>query len=423
MLRNLVLVGLGDLAEKTIPAIFELVSEYPSLKITLIDTSRKGDLEKINQLIHSCKIDEKRFDDSFLLDDNNKNKEEFLNKLKERLKGASKTAFYLAISPTAYLAAIRQYGQYSDVFFIEKPWSSTPAAFQELVKATNKPILGVDHYSWRPEVREFLQEILPAEKKKILDTSDNIDIVYCSPNLDRIQDDYYQKTGEVTDMIPHVLPLVHNIFGEFEITEIQVACYICNDHHSIKELVDSAKDVQETYGEIMMKIKVKPEEEQDKLAPLTKNMHVILARGIGKRPVSVCKETIHAEKFLYAAQGRVFLDLTKGQERIVIDCSDKKYLKSDENKAYYNLFKSIIKGEYTKFLDIKTVERFVSMQKNISLQIDYWIRTNVDPSYTEEIPRAKSLLQNKQYWYKRNVMPIINFPHRDCVLIDSQIRP
>jgi hypothetical protein len=48
------------------------------------------------------------------------------------------------------------------------------------------------------------QRIIPRDpasrKKNIQDTSDNIDIVYYDPDIDGIQGDYYQKTGEVTDI-------------------------------------------------------------------------------------------------------------------------------------------------------------------------------------------------------------------------------
>ena len=121
--------------------------------------------------------------------------------------------FYLSLPPEIFESTIKKYSGYADIFIIEKPWALDQERLRKIVESSRSiKILGIDHYLWKPKVRQFLKDMQLEYNLKLLLESHSLDFVLCESDLDSRDRTYFWKTGVAIGTIPHVMPLLDRLF-------------------------------------------------------------------------------------------------------------------------------------------------------------------------------------------------------------------
>jgi glucose-6-phosphate 1-dehydrogenase len=207
---NLIIVGIGNLTTKIIPAVKKLEERKQVKNVIFVDTKP---VEKI--LEEALKIPNDLYEwfkmqKSHIILQDNGNNSTLINKIKDYVvKDEVRTAVYMATPPSAYHSCVIKYNEIAQVFFLEKPWADDPSKLEQTLKsAGNKRVLGIDHYLWKEYVRRFLKDDNNITKLE----SGNFDFVI-SEDLPPKDRKYYWEYGEVAYMMPHVLPLLDKLFN------------------------------------------------------------------------------------------------------------------------------------------------------------------------------------------------------------------
>ncbi len=418
---HLVLVGFGQNRIHLIPAVMAICNDLPELKVTIID---KKSFESI--------IGESR-----LLTEEQTNwcKERFVQEnggsevvtdnllLREILRTGYEKGFqrifYLSLPPEIFESTIKKYSGYADIFIIEKPWALDQERLRKIVESSRSiKILGIDHYLWKPKVRQFLKDMQLEYNLKLLLESHSLDFVLCESDLDSRDRTYFWKTGVAIGMIPHVMPLLDRLFDN-RIRKVSVRKAIpgiCDDI-IVSDVLNKSNnvsvtgpsstaaikfDVKETFAEIIMILYL--ESGQSKL------VHVVLGKGITVPSILVCDERSQFQKFLYCSFGNIFLDLSN--YNIVLKC-DKKVSNEIESPWYY-MFRSLIRKEYNCFLDIEFIQKYVSLYGSILSRLNDSVLEVTGKEFTSGY--ARLLLNYDEFRYVKGEEFHLKLIHPGCLL-------
>lgn len=329
---NLIVVGIGDLANKIIPAVKKLEDMKLAKNLIFVD------IKPVKEILNSITIDDEWFkrqlNHTIIHDDGNKNA--LLDKIRALFGNDDvKTVIYLATPPSAYRDCIVKYYKIASVFVLEKPWAKDLNELEETLKAAdNKVVLGIDHYLWKNTVIQLLEDKNRNSKLQ----SSNFDFVLTEelPNPKR---KYYWDYGEVADMMPHVLPLLDKLFNMettiLDSDNLKFICAICSPsdpEYSDHENGSIIKN--ETFIELESSLE-------------NKVIHIVLGKGI--KFTYTGKETTKSTRFL------------SDDSKLLINFEE------EENTAYTNILlyiakeiKNISKGRSSKLLSAESMKRYVN---------------------------------------------------------------
>lgn len=422
MKTHLVLVGFGQNRSHLIPGLMSISNKFPQLKVTIIDKRdfhsiiRKDDDYSLteDQIRWSKKhfVQEQDDDDQYIVQDL------CLEEISKNNNLNLRRIFYLSIPPDAVEHVIKKYSKYADIFVIEKPWALDQLHLQKITKYANlarKKIFGVDHYLWKPEVRQFLRYMQLESNQRLLRKNDNFDFVLCEPELDPPDRTYFWKTGIAMDMIPHVLPMLDRLFGNNCTISLKRAIpAICNDI-VVRDILDNNRDkvsgdnriksdkytVKETFAEIALSVSVNSHKR--------KLVHVLLGKGARVKPIFVCNETRKAQKFFYSSLGKIFLDLD--YQHIMLKC--KKKVSNSREDPWYYIFKALVSGkDYDLFVHVEYMEKYVSLYTHILRKFNDSVKYIAGQEYTSGY--AGLLLNSDQLRYIKGEIPPLQLIHPNC---------
>lgn len=370
---NLIIVGIGDLATKIIPAIKKLEDKKQVKNVIFVDTKP---VEKILEAVRIPKLRiskdlyewfEMQKSHIILHDDGNNSI--LMDKIRNHIaKDDVKTAVYLATPPIAYHSCVIKYNEIAQIFFLEKPWADDPSQLEQTLKlAGNKKIMGIDHYLWKESVRGFLKN-----NKNIMKLeSGNFDFVIAE-NLPPKFRKYYWDYGETADMMPHVLPLLDKLFNMqttvLDSKEFKFRCAIWNPK-DLEYVDNNNRSVinKETFIEIE--------------ALLEKRIiHIVLGKGI---------------KFFFKSSG--ISKFFSNSNELLINFEE-------EDIVYNNIFRyisqnidKIVEEECKEFLDANLMKKYVNKIDELQKMIDK--KYNVSEN---RIGRSVSLQEHPDLIYCKN---------------------
>ncbi|MGD1836701.1 MAG: hypothetical protein ACPKPY_01420 [Nitrososphaeraceae archaeon] len=383
---NLIIVGVGDLANKIIPAVKKLKDNNQVKQIVFVDIKSVDDILKKLNLSNDLK--DWFFKQSYhnLLTDNENN--QTINQLYSNLSDDINTVVYLSTSPCNYFESIERYCRIAKLFFIEKPWAKDPSELEKIkiLKDTkNIIVLGVDHYLWKNTVKSFI------EKKKskieiIKLKSNNFDFVITEKNIPNEDRKYYWDYGEISDMLPHVFPLLDELFAIKDDAldnknNIQINCGVYN-LNSLRENRGKYRNIvnKETFVEIEWKLE-------------QKIIHIILGKGLNF-------------VFQSTSKSKFFSD----NKEIIIDFESNS---NNYHDPYTEMFCYISQNsdKITQNKDGKLFLNIESMQKYVNF-IDK-IQKIVDSIYGKNVKRAE-ILKRKFYYNENEYIRLQFHPTNNC---------
>jgi hypothetical protein len=343
---NLIIVGVGDLAAKLVPAAKKLIDRNKVQNLFFVD------IKPVQEIIQTAEIKAKNFDSWFkkqeshlILQDCPKNST--LDKIKSLTnKSDLKTVVYLATPPSAYNSSVVKYNGIADVFILEKPWGINLSNIKQTINsAGDRTIIGVDHYLWKESVRLFLRD---KNNRKKLD-SHNFDFVI-SETLPEKSRQYYWDYGEVADMMPHVLPLLDKLrlvdVSMLDTDKLKIRCGVWNPEDSA--YIDENETVinKETFAEI-------------ELASENKIIHIVLGKG-----TKFCFNEKYDESKFFSNDNELLINFDEKMD-------------SDHNAAYNNMFiyiseniEKIADGEFEGFLNSSHMKKYMDKLDHLQKCID-----------------------------------------------------
>ena len=407
MKKHFLLFGLGDLSKKLIPQLIRLANYYP-FEIHIIE------IKELNRLVESSIISQENIEwikKRFLIDDNSNL---FIENLKKRVGHSSLVIAYLAIPPNQYLNTISKYLDIVNIFALEKPWVQNKEQFIELmyIQQHNKDtkIIGVDHYKWKPIIKEFLNKI-QENNYYLIRESNSFDLMLCEPSLDPIDRKYFWQTGIILDMIPHILSFLALLFGtNNKITIENVKPLICDDI-IIRKVIEKYNKpagfpIRETYSEIKLLISQ---------YNVKKKIHIIIGKGISTKPIKLCNKKMNSNKFFCDSDGKFFLDISN--KLYLINC--KEYQAANGESEWYIILKSLLDEDLEKFIDIPMFEKYL----NIYLLLEESIKKEMERYLQKEYDKFDYpliLLDKKNCKYKKGeTIPLI-LDEQDCIFSNNK---
>lgn len=329
---NFIIVGVGNLANKLIPALKRLDNKQVGHVIFV-------DIKPIKNILKSLNISREHKEwlcQNYHDISSNKDDVHKLTEIKKSLPENADTVVYLSTPPSEYCENITRFFGISNVFFIEKPWLTNISEFEEIDKKFNQKrianIIGIDHYLWKNSVRRFIEE------NRVSLNSDNFDFVITENQIPSFNRVYYWNYGEISDMMPHVFPLLDKIFKIDtwildNKTNIKVSCGVWNpgNEKQRKEYKNIIK--RETFVEVECKFK-------------NITIHIVLGKGI-----DFSFNTSNILKF-FSSDKEIILNFENDP--------------TEDNDAYDNIFlyvtqniDQIKKGKYgTLFLNMESMKKY-----------------------------------------------------------------
>jgi hypothetical protein len=344
---NLIIIGVGDLAAKLVPAAKNLIDRNEVQNLFFVD------IKPIKEIIQTVKMKAKNFDSWFrkqeshlILQDSPKNST--ADKIKSLTnKSDLKTVMYLATPPSAYNSSVIKYNGIADVFVLEKPWGDNLSDIERTIKsAGDKTIIGVDHYLWKESVRLFLKD---ENNRNKLD-SHNFDFVI-SETLPEKTRRYYWDYGEVADMMPHVLPLLDKLrladVSMLDTAKLKFRCGVWNPEDSA--YIDKNWETvinKETFAEF-------------ELVSENKIIHIVLGKG-----TRFCFNEKNDESKFFSNDNELLINFHERND-------------SEHDAAYNNMFihiseniEKIADREFEGFLNGTHMKRYVEKLDQLQKRID-----------------------------------------------------
>jgi hypothetical protein len=306
---------------------------------------------------------------------------------------------------------------------MEKPWALNQSHLQKIIESSSSSkMLGIDHYLWKPEVRQFLKVMQLKFNLKLLQESDSFDFILCEPELDPKNRTYFWKTGVAIDMIPHILPLLDRLFDNCTTISIEKAVpAICDDTvvidvlnnlENVSSELNSATPtaikytVKETFAEIILILLLGSGQR--------KLIHVVLGKGIIVPPILICSQTTQSQKFLYGSFGNIFLDLNN--HNITLQC--KKRASNETESPWYNIFKSLASRKYSQFVDIESIQKYVSLYPCILNKLNHSVNQITGKEYTSGY--ARLLINSNELRYSKGKKAPLLLKHPGCCFNNSR---
>ena len=342
---NLIIVGIGNLATKIIPAVKKLEDKKQVKNVIFVDTKP---VEKIlKELRSKLKIPNDLYEwfkmqKSHIILHDNGNNSTLIDKIRNYVaKDEVKTAVYLATPPIAYHSCVIKYNEIAHIFFLEKPWADNPTQLEQTLKsAGNKRIIGIDHYLWKESVRRFLKDDKNITKLE----SGNFDFVIAE-DLPPKYRKYYWEYGEVADMMPHVLPLLDKLFNMqatlLDSKEFKFRCAIWNPNDL--EYVDNNNTSvikKETFIEIESLLE-------------KRIIHIVLGKGI---------------KFYFESSG--ISKFFSNDNEILINFEEENIVYNDMFCYISENIDKIVEGECREFLDPNLMKKYLNKIDELQKMID-----------------------------------------------------
>src|SRR5688572_19688765 len=128
---NLIIVGIGDLATKIIPAIKKLEDKKQVKNVIFVDT------KPVEKILKSLRIPKDLYEwfemqKSHIILHDDGNNSTLMDKIRNHVaKDHVKTAVYLATPPIAYHSCVIKYNEIAQIFFLEKPWADDPFQLEQ----------------------------------------------------------------------------------------------------------------------------------------------------------------------------------------------------------------------------------------------------------------------------------------------------
>jgi hypothetical protein len=423
---HLVLVGFGQNRIHLIPAVMAICNDLPELKVTIIDKKSFEFIIGERKLLTEEQIDwcKERFVQENVGSEVVTDKLLFREILRADHQKGFQRIFYLSLPPEIFESTIKKYSGYADIFIIEKPWALDQASLRKIVESSSSSkILGIDHYLWKPKVRQFLKDMQLEYNSKLLLESHSLDFVLCESDLDSKDRIYFWKTGVAVDMIPHVMPLLDRLLDN-RIRKVSIRkatpgiCddIIVNDVLNKNNNVSTTGprstaaikfDVKETFAEIIMILYL--ESGQSKL------VHVVLGKGITVPSILVCDERSQFQKFLYCSFGNIFLDLSNYN----IELKRDKKVSNEIESPWYYMFTSLIRKEYNCFLDIEFIQKYVSLYGSILNRFNDSVLEVTGKQFTSGY--ARLLLNYDEFRYAKGEEFHLKLIHPGCCFTNNYV--
>ena len=376
---NLLIVGIGDLSTKILPAVKKLEEKNQVKNVIFVDT------KPVEQILEELKRIESRIpknlyewfesQKSHIILHDNGNTSTLINKIRNYVdEDEVKTAAYLATPPSAYHSCILKYNEIAQIFFLEKPWADDLSQLDQILKlAENRKIIGIDHYLWKESVRQFLKETKNITKLE----SGNFDFVIAEdlPPKDR---KYYWDYGEIADMMPHVLPLLDKLFNMqatiLDNNKFKFRCAIWNPNDP--DYVNNNNIIKkETFIEIESVLE-------------KRDIHIVLGKGI---------------KFYFNKSSNISKFISNDTE-LLINFEENDQITTKDDVAYNNMFSyisenidKILEGECKEFLDHGLMRKYVNKIDELQKMVDN--KYNVNEKRTG---RSEALQEHPDLIYCEN---------------------
>src|SRR5215208_1898388 len=125
---NLIIVGIGDLSTKLLPAVKKLEDKKQVKNVIFVDTKPVEqileELKRLESRIPKDLYEWFKMQKSHIILHDNRNNSTLINKIKNYVgEDEVKTVVYLATPPSAYHSSILKYYEIAQIFFLEKPWA------------------------------------------------------------------------------------------------------------------------------------------------------------------------------------------------------------------------------------------------------------------------------------------------------------
>ena len=347
---NLIIVGIGNLATKIIPAVKKLEDRKYVKNVIFVDT------KPVEKILEALRIPKDLYEwfkmqKSHIILQDDGNNSTLIDKIRNYVaKDEVKIAVYLATPPSAYHSCVIKYNEIAQIFFLEKPWADDPSQLEQTLKlAGNKRIIGIDHYLWKESVRRFFKDDKNITKLE----SGNFDFVIAEdlPPKDR---KYYWDYGEVADMMPHVLPLLDKLFNMeatiLDSKEFKFRCAIWNPN-------DFDYDDNNNRNVIKKETFIELESLLEKRV-----IHIVLGKGI---------------KFYFDKSFGISKFVSNDNELLINFEEENDPITTKDDDAYNDMFRyisenidKIVGGECKEFLDPNLMKKYVNKIDELQKMID-----------------------------------------------------